>query len=147
MFGMVLFVVVVLGAIFACVTLITVRRVYGQIGRGRLSINDDLSRSEPVQHDDEIRQMLQARNEHRQRRGEAPLDVETELARLTLPTTVDPQLAEEVRQLVIARNERRARQGEQPLDVENEVARQLRDVLGRGGTLGATRAHAGCWSP
>src|ERR1700731_3715294 len=69
MFGIVLFVVVVLGAMFACVTLITVRRVYGQIGRGRLSINEDLGRSEPVQHDDEIRQMLQARNERRQRRG------------------------------------------------------------------------------
>jgi hypothetical protein len=144
MFGIVLFVVVVLGAIFACVTLITVRRVYGQIGRGRLSINDDLSRSEPAQHHDEIRQMLRARNERRQRRGEAPLDVEFELARLTLPTTVDPELAEEVRQLVIARNERRARQGEHPLDVESEVARRLHDMWGRGRTLGAPRAPTGC---
>src|ERR1700737_1832349 len=68
-FGIVLFVVVALGAIFACVTLITARRVYGQIGRGRLSINDDLTRSEPDQHDAEIRQMLRARNERRQRRS------------------------------------------------------------------------------
>ena len=74
--------------------------------------------------------MLQARNERRERRGEAPLDVESELARLTAtaPTRTDPQLAEEVRQLVIARNERRARQGLAPLDVEDEVARELREL-------------------
>jgi hypothetical protein len=74
--------------------------------------------------------MLRARNERRARRGEAPLDIESELARLTAtaPAETDPQLAEEIRQLVIARNERRERQGMAPLDVDDEVARQLREL-------------------
>jgi hypothetical protein len=71
--------------------------------------------------------MLDARNERRARRGEAPVDVEAELARLTAPA-VDPGLEAEVRQLVIARNERRERRGQPPLDVEEEVARQLREL-------------------
>ena len=81
------------------------------------------------ERDDEIRQMLTARNERRARRGEEPLDVEAELARLTKPA-VDPGLELEVRQLVIARNERRLRQGKEPLDVETEIDRQLRDLQG-----------------
>src|SRR4051794_10414158 len=77
--------------------------------------------------EDETRKWLAASNERRGRRGEEPLDVEAELARLTAPA-VDPGLEAEVRQLVIARNERRARRGQPPLDVEQEVARQLREL-------------------
>lgn len=151
-FGTVLFVVVVIAAIAAVVSLISRSRLYDQIGRGGLSLNEDAARGggaaaragaypalapgAPLtpgalerERDDEIRQMLQARNERRERRGEAPVDIEAELARLTAPAPVaDPQLAEEVRQLVIARNERRERQGKEPLDVESEVARQLREL-------------------
>jgi hypothetical protein len=143
-FGIVLFVVVGLAIIVAVVSLLTRSRIYEQIGRGGLSLNEDraagAATAEPTgplapaaleqERQEEIRQMLQARNERRARRGEAPLDVETELARLTAsaPTQTDPQLAEEVRQLVIARNERRARQGLAPLDVEEEVARELREL-------------------
>jgi uncharacterized protein YkwD len=143
-FGIVLFVVVALAIIVAVVSLLTRSRIYEQIGRGGLSLNEDratnAAAAEPTgrlapaaleqERQEEIRQMLQARNERRARRGEAPLDVETELARLTAnaPTETDPQLAEEVRQLVIARNERRARQGLAPLDVDDEVARELREL-------------------
>jgi hypothetical protein len=143
-FGIVLFVVVALAIIVAVVSLLTRSRIYEQIGRGGLSLNEDrvagAATGEPSgrlapatlerEREEEIRQMLQARNERRARRGEAPLDVDTELARLTAtaPAETDPQLAEEVRQLVIARNERRARQGKAPLDVEDEVARQLREL-------------------
>jgi hypothetical protein len=142
-FGIVLFVVVALAIIVAVVSLLTRSRIYEQIGRGGLSLNEDRAAgaaAEPTgrlapaalerEREEEIRQMLQARNERRARRGEAPLDVETELARLTAaaPRQTDPQLAEEVRQLVIARNERRARQGLAPLDVEEEVARELREL-------------------
>jgi hypothetical protein len=136
-FGIVLFVVVVLGAAVAVLSLFGRRRLYEQIGRGGLAMDHDRSASGPasgsaaamLERDEEIRQLVAARNERRVRRGEAPLDVESEVARLTQPTVaVDSGLAEEVRQLVVARNERRARAGEPPLDVEEEVARQLREL-------------------
>jgi hypothetical protein len=139
-FGIVLFVVIAAAVVVAAISLISRRGLYEQIGRGGLSINEDRTAATPEgdsalsaatvarERDEEIRQMLQARNERRARRGEEPLDIEAELARLTAPAPADPQLAEEVRQLVIARNERRARQGKPPLDVEAEVARQLREL-------------------
>jgi hypothetical protein len=134
-FGIVLFVVVCVGAVLAVVSLLGRRRLYEQIGRGVLSLDrDDAQRSPPpssplaaLERDEEIRQLLAARNERRARRGEPPLDLEAEMARLNAPT-VDPALAAEVRQLVVARNERRARAGKPPLDVDAEVARQLREL-------------------
>jgi hypothetical protein len=77
-----------------------------------------------VERDAEIRQLLEARNLRRERRGESPLDVEQELARLTAPQ-IDEDLRHEIRDLVIARNHRRARTGKPPLDVEVEVERQI----------------------
>jgi hypothetical protein len=76
--------------------------------------------------------MLEAKSRRREARGEAPLDVDAELAALTsaAPGSGDPALREEVRQLVIARNERRLRQGKEPLEVEAEIDRQLRDLGG-----------------
>jgi len=132
-FGIVIFGVVIVATIIAIGTLFFRGKAYDQIGRGGLSIRDEVPRREPTgavavrERDDEIRQMLDARNERRARRGEAPLDVEAELARLTAPA-IDPALEDEVRQLVIARNERRERRGQPPLDVEAEVARQLREL-------------------
>ena len=73
--------------------------------------------------------MIQARSDRGEARGEAPLDVDAEVAALLRPQpSDDPELREEVRQLVIARNERRQRRGEEPLDVEAEVDRQMRDL-------------------
>jgi hypothetical protein len=132
-FGIVIFAVVVVAAIVGVITLFGRSKAYEQIGRGGLSLRDEEPRAAPTgavaarERDDEIRQMLVARNERRARRGEAPLDVEAELRRLTAPA-VDPGLEAEVRQLVIARNERRERRGQPPLDVEEEVARQLREL-------------------
>jgi hypothetical protein len=132
-FGIVIFCVVIGAAIVAVITLFGRSKAYDQIGRGGLSLRDEPVPKEPTgamavrERDAEIRQMLAARNERRARRGEAPLDVEAELARLTAPV-VDAALVAEVRQLVIARNERRERRGQPPLDVEEEVARQLRDL-------------------
>jgi hypothetical protein len=108
---------------------------YRQIGRGGLSLNDGTDRPvrEPTgaaaagERESEIRQMLEARNARRMARGEAPVDVAAELARLLRPA-VDPALEAEIRDLVIARNERRARAGKPPLDVDIEIARQLRDL-------------------
>jgi len=132
----VIFTVVIVATIVAIATLFMRGKAYEQIGRGGLSLRDEPDpRPAPTgavaarERDDEIRQMLTARNERRVRRGEEPLDIEAELARLTKPA-VDPGLEIEVRQLVIARNDRRLRQGKEPLDVETETDRQLRDLQG-----------------
>jgi hypothetical protein len=143
-FWLVLLGVVVGGALIAVITLALTGRLYDQIGRGGLSIDEERGRGHPSagepgggggasgaaaarERDEEIRQLLAARNERRARRGEPPIDVEEELRRLTAPA-VDPTLREEVRQLVIARNERRQRAGKEPLDIEAEVERQLREL-------------------
>ena len=85
----------------------------------------------------EVRQMLEAKSQRRQQRGEAPLDVEAETERLLAGAerprgsdAIDAELRAEVRQLVVARNERRLREGQEPLDVEAEVEKQLADLIG-----------------
>jgi hypothetical protein len=87
----------------------------------------------------EVRQMLEAKAERRRRRGEAPLDVDAEAARLLAAEdpapahpreAVDAELREEVRQLVVVRNRRRMRNGLAPLDVAAETQRQLEDLVG-----------------
>jgi hypothetical protein len=129
-FGYVLVAVVVVSALVAVVSLRGDR--YGHIGRGGLFDDDAGGRPEPASgavRDEEVRQMLDARNVRRAARGQAPLDIEDELRRLTAPAA-DPALETEVRQLVQARNARRARRGQPPLDVEAEVRRQLDDLMG-----------------
>jgi hypothetical protein len=103
---------------------------YTGVGSARAPAADDpAARAEREQ---EIRQMLTARNERRVGRGEPALDVEDELARLLAPAGSggghEPALVEEVRQLVVARNERRQRQGLQALDVDTEVERTLQEL-------------------
>lgn len=134
----------------------------GMLGRGRLgSLYDQIGqegdysagpqRPEPrpgspaalAERDLEVRQMLQARNERRARSGQAPLDLDAELARLLDPPAVapageesgqaqaarhDPELVEELRQLAEARNQHRIRRGEPPLDVRAEVERTLAEL-------------------
>ena len=115
-----------------------------QIGKGEFAIEQEPAprRAEPAQvqravQEAEARQMLEARSYRRQRNGETPLDVDSELKRLldgagNGTAGVDDELREEVRRLVIAGNERRLRRGEQPLDVEAETERQLTDFVGSG---------------
>ena len=84
-----------------------------------------------AERDDDIRQMLEARNARRAAQGRPTVDVEAELAELTRPAPIsDPEILEEVRTLVEARNARRIARGKEPLDVEAEIARQLRDLPG-----------------
>jgi len=144
-FGIVVFVVVGVGVVLAIVSLFTRGRLYDDIGRGGMSIGEDRDlrpRAGPgaaapgaavnvAERDDEIRQMLEARNARRAARGEQTVDVEQELRSLTHPPAAsDPEIAEEVRALVQARNARRVARGQEPLDVEAEIARQLRDLPG-----------------
>jgi hypothetical protein len=139
-FWTVLLVVVIGAAVVAVFTFVGTGKLYEQIGRGGLSLReDDDGRGGTIgggppsaavaagERDDEIRQLLNARI----RRGEAPVDVEAELKRLTAPAVdIDPALRDEIRQLVVARNERRARAGKEPLDVDAEVERQVRELSG-----------------
>lgn len=132
-FGIVIFVVVGISAVAAVVSLFFRGKVYDEIGRGGIGDDREIGSTTPqggavdlAERDAEIRQMLGARNARAAARGEAEVDVEGELQRLTAPAA-DPALREEVRELVVARNRRREARGEAPLDVEQEVERQLRE--------------------
>jgi hypothetical protein len=132
-FGTVLIVVAVIAVLVAAVSYWGSGQIYAGLGReGGL----DMRREPPAsatsaEVQDEIRQMLEAKSQRRQARGEPELDIDAELAALAQSSaSTDPGLRDEVRQLVIARNERRQRQGKEPLDVEAEIARQLRALGG-----------------
>ena len=147
-FGIVLFIVVALAVVAAAFAISGTGKLYRQIGRGGLSLDRDSDHVRPVaratsraEADAEVRQMIEARNARRVARGEEPLDVETEIARLSAPA-VDPSLEAEIRALVIARNERRERQGKAPLDVESEVRRQIAE-LGQASGPGGPGPEAG----
>ena len=125
-FGIVIFAVVGISVVIAIVTLFSRGRLYDDIGRGGINDDREIRPAAPsaggdtVERDTEIRQMLAAHNARAAARGEAELDIEDELQRLTAPA-VDAGLREEVRELVVARNRRREARGEAPLDVEREV--------------------------
>ena len=134
--------------------------IYDEIGRGGLLGDEEPgerpgkgggeaaagSPSDRADLELEIRQMLGARSERRLARGQSPLDLDAETARMLepgpaqgprephapdrpdAPARQDPGLVEEVRQLAVARNERRARKGLEPLDVEAEVRRTLAEL-------------------
>jgi hypothetical protein len=130
-------VVGIVAAVAAVASYIGSGDVYRSIGKGQFALDTEDRPKGPkpgspaalAEQAEEVRQMIQARSDRREARGEAPLDVDAEVAALLRPqTSDDPELREEVRQLVIARNERRLRRGEEALDVEAEVDRQLRDL-------------------
>src|SRR5215210_5650070 len=132
-FGTVLIVVSLLAVVITAISYWGSGRIYSGLGRGDLDMERErpAAPASPAEAQEEIRQMLQAKSDRREARGEAPIDVDAELASLTsAPGTSDPALREEVRQLVVARNERRLRQGKEALDVEAEIDRQLRDLEG-----------------
>jgi hypothetical protein len=99
-----------------------------------LGLHDSAAEEEsPADREAEIRQLVEAKAYRQGRRGERPVDVESEVGRLlderpAPDLAADEQLVAEVRQLVVAGNERRARRGEEPLDVDAEVERRLRDL-------------------
>ncbi|HEY1569363.1 MAG TPA: hypothetical protein VGF68_20205 [Solirubrobacteraceae bacterium] len=134
-FGTVVLAVCGVGIAGAVVALLLGRRTWEDYGRNHLLM--ERSPMQPAagsaaavsERDEEIRQMLEARNARRRRRGEPEIDVDAEVTRLTAPA-VDDDLRAEIRDLVIARNHRRARQGKPPLDVEAEIERQIAALSG-----------------
>ena len=143
-FGTVLWIVCGFGIVAAFFSLIGTGKAWDEYGKSRLLMESDLptralamaasTAASNAERDTEIRQMLEARNARRARRGEAPIDIDAELARLVAPT-VDDGLRAEIRELVIARNFRRARHGQPLLDVEAEVAKQISELSNPGGRL------------
>jgi hypothetical protein len=140
-FPIIVFAAVALSVVMSLVFLFSRGSVFDQIGEGGLNGEREAGAETPAAPPDsagaraeqelEVRQMLSARSARRVARGEAPLDVDAEVARLLAPAQRsghDPGLTHEIRQLVVARNERRARQGLEPLDVEAEVERTLREL-------------------
>src|SRR5437867_1248457 len=136
-FGIVVITFAVLAGIAAIASYIGSGRLYKGIGKGAFALDTPdrppapraASAAALREQEEEVRQLVQAKSDRREARGESPLDVEAEVRALLRPTTeIDPQLREEIRQLVVARNERRMRRGEEPLDVETEVERQIRDL-------------------
>jgi hypothetical protein len=136
------FVVVVGVLVIGVLQLVSHGDVYDEIGGGGLARGEATGGAiSPSESDDEIRQMLEARNARRARQGRPALDVDAEWRRLTAvaqatggglgaerAAAADPALEQEVRDLVMARNARRARRGQPPLDVDEEVKRQLREL-------------------
>lgn len=135
-FATVIWIVCGLGLIAAFAGLVLSGKTWEEYGKDHLLMDRDAVRGPApgsaaalLERDSEIRQMLEARNARRLRRGEEPIDIERELARLTAPQ-IDPELRSEIRDLVIARNHRRARAGKPPLDVEAEIEREITDLRG-----------------
>lgn len=146
--GTVLMLIALAAIPFAAFTFSRAEEAYRSIGRGALSIDDDLPvpryMGRPDQAIDlaiqaaEVRQMLEAKAGRQERRGERTLDVEAEATRLLAPADdapsagarQDAELRAEVRQLVVTRNERRMRKGLDPLDIEAETEAQLEDFVG-----------------
>jgi hypothetical protein len=143
-FGTVLVLVVIAVLPIAAVMFAGAFGLLEQLGKGGLSTLDrpttppvppPMTPATRMERDEEIRQFVQARHDRQEARGEEPVDVESEVARLVeLSEAPEPEelrqdaaLREEIRQLVIARNERRMARGEPPLDVEAEIERQLSD--------------------
>lgn len=132
-FGTLVWVVAIAGALVAIYTLVGTARSYRGVGGGGIGHDGDDDEDTPQERAEDIRQMLEARNERRARRGEAPVDVQAELTGLDAPPSapeppVSPALREEIRQHVLARNARRVRAGADPLDVDSEIERRIRDL-------------------
>jgi hypothetical protein len=146
--GTVLMLIALIAIPFAAFSFSRAGEAYRSIGRGALSIDDDLPVPRYMRPPDqaidlavqaaEVRQMLEAKASRQEQRGEEALDVEAETTRLLAPADEGPsagarqdaELRAEVRQLVVTRNERRMRKGMEPLDVEAETERQLEDFVG-----------------
>ena len=133
-FGTVLWVVCGASALAAVIALFVGRKVWDEYGKSRLVLDSDAGHEEAAgspaagrERDAEIRELIEARNALRRRRGEPALDPELELARLTAPQ-IDASLREEIRDLVIARNHRRVRAGKEPLDIEAEIRREIESL-------------------
>jgi hypothetical protein len=141
--GEAILVIVLVAIPVAALSFIGAGTAFRQIGKGPLSIEQEMSHKRgappppisPEVREAEIRQLLEAKAYRQEGRGEQPLDVEAELRRMLADEQAsgpglhaDAELVAEVRDLVKASNARRIRMGREPLDVDAEVKRQLDEL-------------------
>jgi hypothetical protein len=110
-------------------------KAFDQIGAGGMDLRPPAgsggsggAEESAALREDDIRQMLEARNRRRVARGEQAADVDTELRQLLDDRPArshDAETVAEARAVVDARNARRRRRGEPEGDVEREVAELL----------------------
>ncbi len=142
-FGTVLLIVCAVSLVVDDLALVWNRGTWEEFGRHGLTLDSDRAGSaEPppgsaaaaAERENEIRELLEARNARRVRRGETPIDIENEVSNLAegAATRVDPALTAEIRELVVARNERLLRAGKPPLDVDSEVQREIETLADQG---------------
>ena len=137
-FGTVVWVVCGVGLVAALAGLLLSGKTWADYGKRRLTMEDGRSNAPgpgsaaaTLERETEIRQLLQARNHHRRRRGDAPIEIEPELRRLKAAPAggqapqLDGELLSEIRVLVEARNYRRRQAGKPPLDVASEIEREI----------------------
>ncbi|MDO9410704.1 hypothetical protein [Patulibacter sp.] len=85
----------------------------------------------PEMREDEVRQMLEARNRRRIARGETPGDIDAEMRDLlsaSRRTDVDTEVRAEVEAIVGARQARRRRKGQPEGDFQAEVDELIRSI-------------------
>jgi hypothetical protein len=90
-FGTAVVVVIIVAVVLAIVAMASSGSTWSEYGQGGMVKDRDAPRqpragaSSAAERETDIRSMLEARNARRVRRGEPPLDVDAELARLTSP--------------------------------------------------------------
>ena len=122
-------IVAVVGAAAVVAVLILAR---GKGAYDHIRAGDVAPRPEPAHvREEEIRQLLAAREARRAARGGGPARA-GDAAGGPAPRFAPPDedLRAEVRALVQARNARRVARGEPPLDVESEIERRLSELEG-----------------
>ena len=121
-------VISVLAAAVALFTLAGSGRLLRTVGSGGIEAAAQAATARPPgEREQEIRELLDACNASRERRGQRQLEPDDELAALARPA-LEHELHDEVRALVEARNRRRERAGLPPLDPDSETERQLREL-------------------
>jgi hypothetical protein len=130
--------VVVVAGLVAIGMLVLSRGSYDHIGRSGLTFDREApAAADDPYREEEIRQLLEATNEHRTAHGRPPLSLDA-FERAPAPAkrppeepaardavVADDELRAEVRAFVESRNARRVARGQPPLDVEAEVERHL----------------------
>lgn len=133
MFGIVIFSVVGVSGLVAIGIFLFAGPPHGSIG-GNGFAPPPPPGSEPAEmREDDVRQMLEARNRRRIARGQPGGDVEAELAMLLAPQAESPapasgEVRAEAEAIVAARQSRRRRRGRPEGDFEAEVAELLRTI-------------------
>lgn len=132
-FGIVIFSVVGISGVIAIATfLFGGQPPHSSIGGNAFApTTGDPGVESPEMREDDVRQMLEARNRRRIARGESPADVDAELRDLLSgpgEPAVDGDVRAEVEAIVGARHARRRRRGRPEGDFEAEVEELIRSI-------------------